>query len=74
MSASTAQGIVGGVEMVASDACGDGAVGESDVVDSLDVVVMVVVDGPPAIRRNSLKFSILNKHRKSNDEHTKNYG
>ena len=30
--------------MVASDACGDDDVGEPDVVDSLDVVVMVVVD------------------------------
>ncbi len=36
------QGVVGGV--VASDACGDGDVGESVDVDSLVVVVMVVVD------------------------------
>ncbi len=35
------QGVVGGV--VASDACGDGDVGESVDVDSLVVVVMVVV-------------------------------
>ncbi len=42
VAAGTGQGVVGGV--VASDACGDGDVGESVDVDSLVVVVMVVVD------------------------------
>ena len=40
VTAGTVQGVVGGVMVVASDACGDGDVDESGVVDS-DVVVVV---------------------------------